>query len=131
VIYVSTFGFVLALAAVVIAGLAWHISLTSAKEADLRLSTLQNNIRALAAKLVSAQQTLSELKRAAPSTLAAEVADLREAVNRLAATHRRFAGRFDARMGSPDGEPANGAVDPDLAAARALQNAPAVAPGRG
>jgi len=132
VIYASTFGFVLALAAVVIAALAWRISWTTERDAESRIATLVSNVRQLAAKLVVAQQTISELKRSAPTTLAAEVVALREAVDKLADTQRRFAGRFDARMGKQregvvfDGD--TGDIDEELTAMLALQKAAPPAP---
>lgn len=91
-----------------------------------------SNLRALATKLVSVQQTASALKSTAPITLAAEVAELAVAVGKLADTQRKLQGRFDAFRQHDAPKPAeNGATDDDeLRALLELQSAPPVAPGR-
>jgi len=99
-----------------------------------KLSSAQA-LRAHSANIERAKQVISarlaELDRRSPAKDAAEVAALREAVDKLADTQRRFAGRFDARMGKPreqvlvDGELVD---DDELKAFLQLQSAPPAGP---
>lgn len=78
---------------------------------------------------------VQRISAAAPSTLAAQVVELSDAVARLAKTQQRFAGKFYAKGGpaardeAPQHVTVNGIDDPELQAELALQRAPAVAPG--
>lgn len=131
-IYANTFVSVLALVVAASVALVWTISSRRTRALESQLSTTQSNLKALVAKLVDAQRSISDLKSTAPTALAAEVVALREAVSKLADTQRRFQGRFDARMGGArapvviDGE--LGEVDEELSAMLALQKAAPPAP---
>lgn len=85
----------------------------------------------LAAHSSKISEQLRELEAKTPTKIAAEVAELSEAVERLAATHQRFAGRFSAALQHGHVKTANGhddvaAADPELAAMLQLQGAPPV-----
>lgn len=139
-ISVSTFAFVLASGAVICAVVALLICtrLTRA-QASLR-STIGNALRNSIAKNADfekrASEQLRELQTKTPVSLAAEVAELSAAVAKLAATQRRFAGKFHAerqhsvsngelKVGGSGGDD----VDEEIAAHLALQSAPPRAPG--
>lgn len=113
-IFGSTFGFVLALCAVALGAAALTISLTTA--AALKL---------LHATSSTTERELAELRKQTPVKLAAEVAELSDAVARLADTHRRFAGKIWAHVGHDhrDGNGASDATDDELSAMLALQKA--------
>jgi len=129
----STYGFAFALVAVPFASLVWIIwlRLTLALESQRATTTqLQKTLHAIAAEL---RKGLSEAQRAAPATLAAEVADLAAAVSRLRTTQQRFQGRFDQYVGQERAAPSlplhpGGVHDPELEAELALQLAPAAGP---
>jgi len=127
VTYASTFAFVLVLAAVVCVAVVLIISLRRTQALESQHATMLSSLRSCIASVVDLRKNVSALKSTAPTTLAAEVAALREAVDKLADTQRRFAGRFDARMGKPrepvviDGEIAD---DDELKAFLDLQSAP-------
>lgn len=124
------FACVLALAAVALAAHAWTISLRLKLEADLSRSTTSNNLTRLAAKLESLQQSVSVMKSTSAPKLAAEVAELSDAVARLAKTQQRFAGKYYAEGKRDNSEDRNvAAIDDELAAELALQNARPVSPG--
>lgn len=137
VISASIFVSVLALVVVACAALAWTIWSRHTHTLNLRLATMQNNLSLCMRRLAEQQRINSELKSTVPSALAAEVADLREAVAKLRDTQRRFQGRFDARMGgalpgdstgreSPS--PYANGLDPEIAAEIAFQTAPPAGP---
>lgn len=90
----TTIAFVLALAAVVFAAVAWITSWIRARESDLRGFALEKSV----------ERQLRELEKKSPVNLAAEVATLADAVARVAATHRRFAGRFDMYVAKQEDE---------------------------
>lgn len=137
VISVSTFAFVLACAAVICgaASLLICTRLTRAQE-SLR-STIANALRSCIAKNADfekrASEQLRELQTKTPASLAAEVAELSAAVAKLAATQRRFAGKFHAERQHSEpagnGQSHNTEVDDEIAAHLALQSAPPRAPG--
>lgn len=137
VISASTFGFALALVVVVFVAVVLIIWLRLTAELGSLRSTSVSSSTSCEKKLETLRVTVSELKREAPATLAAEVAALHEAVNRLRHVQQRFQGRFDqyVRQGREEHLPRlngpDGALDPELAAELALQNAPPVAPGKG
>lgn len=135
VIFGSTFAFVLVLAAVGNAVLAltiwWRLTRALASH---ELSTSQR-FNSYATTLRAVTTKLSALTLKAPESLAAEVADLREAVSRLRATHQRFAGRFDAQrpgkvFDGATGEPVD-TDDDEIAAMVGLQQAPPGKPTNG
>lgn len=74
----------------------------------------------------AATNKLLELEKQSPQKLAAEVAELGEAVAKLNATHRRFAGRVDQRRAQA---PQHDVDDDELAAMLELQAAKPSAPG--
>lgn len=134
-ISVSTFACVLALGAVAGAALLWITSLRREAALESRLSTTVMSLRTVSAKLVTLEQRVSRLNATAPAGLAAQVVELSDAVARLAKTQQRFAGKFYAEGGenARGSDPSYASVsqmDPELAAELALQNAPAVAPGK-
>lgn len=128
-IWLSTSAFVLALVAFAFGAAAWIISWRHTRAMESWRSTTVN---ALAHRLttldgerkkISAQ--LRELEAQTPAKLAAEVAALSVAVQSVADTHRRFAGKVWARIGAEERAPTptvNGADDPELAALIALQS---------
>lgn len=120
---------VLALAASV-SGAVWSITLWRRTLALVsQAATMQQSQRALAQKLVQLQNAVSECRRAAPTSLAAEVAALAEAVARLRATHQRFAGRFDQHVSAERASEPNGIDDEGVVDFLHLQNAPPAGPG--
>lgn len=137
----STFAFVLVLVAAANGVAVWIIyaRLTQA-QASLR-STIGNALRSSITRADAFEKRASEQLRAleaqTPAKLAAEVAELSDAVARLAATQRRFAGKFHAEL--QHGARSNGEikvggsggddVDDEIAAHLALQSAPPRAPG--
>jgi hypothetical protein len=129
VIYVTIFASALALGACVLAALALHTSWTSVRELDSLRSTSANALRVLSAKQLQLGDSVTKLKQTAPTTLAAEVAELSVAVGKLAKTQQRFAGKFYAETRGNGGDAAQQDVDDELAAELALQNARPVAPG--
>lgn len=106
------------------------------EQASLR-STSANLQKTLGAITVELRKRVSECERAAPTSLAGEVAGLADAVDKLRQTQRRFQGRFDQYVGQElpsarGADPSYAGVnqlDPELAAELALQNAPSAAPG--
>lgn len=86
----NIFGFVLVLVAAECVALVWIIfSLRQAtREQGSWTSTYATVIKNL-------RQRLDNVEKEAPTTLALEVVELRDAVARLRLTHQRFAGRFD------------------------------------
>lgn len=139
----STFVFALVLVAFVFAALVWITYERHTRELESLRSTSDSFAKNCNARLALLAKQISDARREAPSTLAAEVADLREAVGKLRDTQRRFQGRFDAKMGRAD-EPTMplypnmpldrsyagvNQLDPELAAELALQSAPSAAPG--
>jgi len=134
VIYVSIFACVLACAALILGVVAWLTSLHLTKEqASWRSTTvnaLQKHALNAAAELKKTQELQRELQRSTPATLGAEVAELSAAVAKLAATQRRFAGKFHAERqhSAPNGAAAD-EVDDEIAAHLALQTAPPARPG--
>lgn len=143
-IWLNTSAFVLALVAVVsgVSALITSWRLTRAQE-SLR-STVLHNLTKRLAKLDEQADSVSklqhELQRSTPAKIAAEVAELSEAVARLAETQRKFAGKFfqatrqgreQARADALAGKQ-NGLLDTDdddeLAAMLRLQGAPPAKP---
>lgn len=127
----STFAFVLALGAVVLVALVLTICAHLKREQVLQQSTIDNNWKSFAGFAARTNATLADVKRTAPTTLAAEVADLREAVERLRATHQRFQGRFDSERQRSMIDGGNGHVltgDEEADALIALQQAKYVPP---
>lgn len=133
--FANIFASALALAAVVLAALAWIISLRLKLESELSRTSMHNSLKTLSAKLVTLQDNVAKLRSTSPVGLSAEVAELSGAVARLAKTQQRFAGKFyatndmDQRRNGIDA-PNSGDLDPELAAELALQSAAPVAPGR-
>jgi len=135
VISVSTFASVLVLVVVTNACAVWLTYTRLTQVMEFRKSTTDNWLRSFNKRLDAVELTISDVKRTAPISLAAEVAGLTEAVARLRATHQRFAGRFDAAMSKRqqpmtfDGSTGEPIDDDELAAELALQRAPNGAPG--
>lgn len=131
-IYVSTFGFALALVAVASAVAALTISLRLKQVLASRQTRIESAFAKLTASVQGELRKVSALQREleASSTprLAARVDELSEAVARLADTHRRFAGRFHAfRQHELPAAGGNGAVDDDeFTATLRLQGTPPV-----
>lgn len=67
---------------------------------------------------------LQALKKTAPSALAAEVAELSEAVGKLAESQRRFQGRIDARWKAEQAPPKNETAEEVRARLRAEHGLP-------
>jgi hypothetical protein len=131
VIYVSIFAFALALGACMSVALALRTSLRLMREVESLRSTSANALRALAVKHVQLNDSVTKLKQTAPTSLAAEVADLSVAVGKLAKNQQRFAGKFYAETrGNGATAPEAENVDDEIAAHLALQSAPPVQPGR-
>ena len=135
VINATIFASVLALVAVAIAAHAWITLWRLQLETESRLSTITNSCKTLAVQLRTVNERVSKLTATAPSGLAVQVAELSDAVARLAKTQQRFAGKYYAqgKQTADPQEPAqliNGVDDPELAAELALQNAPSAGPGR-
>ncbi len=88
--------FVLVLVAAGSVALVWIIFDLKRETRDVasRASTYANVVKNWHAKL-------AEIEKQSPTQLAAQVAELSDAVARLAATHRRFAGRFDQYVKEP------------------------------
>lgn len=136
-ISLSTFVFALALVAVVCAALVWTISERHTQALESLRSMSASYEKNTSARLAMLAKQISDARREAPTTLAAEVAALTEAVAKLRDTQRRFQGRFDAHMGRERSTAAasdqsyGGAnqLDPDLEAELALQRAPSAGPG--
>lgn len=84
----STFVFALVLVAAVNVALVLIIWSHLMRELHSSQTTTASSMRSLSA-------SVAELKRAAPATIAAEVAELSEAVGKLRDIQRRFQGRFD------------------------------------
>lgn len=124
------FACALALAAVVLGALAWTISLRLKLETELRHATTQSNLSRLAAKQTTLHENFSAMKSTSAPKLAAEVAELSDAVARLAKTQQRFAGKYYAEGGPAARSNNQPDIDDELAAELALQNAAPVAPGR-
>lgn len=129
-IWLSIFACVLALAAVACAVVALIISLRLTRAQASAISLLEKRLQTASARLAqqssAVTEQLRELERRSPTKLAAEVAELSDAVARLAATHQRFAGRFHATK-SREREPDEvAAADPEIAAMLSLQAAPPV-----
>jgi len=128
VIYVSMFACVLAFGALTLAVVAWRISSTHARRVDSWRATTTTHWQKLYAEsaktLRDVRDAQLEMQRSTPTKLAAEVADLSEAVSRLAATHRRFAGRFHAARQHEPVSNGETDLDPEIAAHLALQAAP-------
>lgn len=135
-IYATISACALALVAVVCAALAWITSSRRTLELRLAQSLTDRSLTEHATRLESLARIVSELKSTAPSSLAAEVVELSDAVARLAKTQQRFAGTFYARTKAASRSEPNGADvdididDPELQAELALQRAAPVAPGR-
>lgn len=133
--FASIFGSVLVLAAVGNAALAltiwWRLTRRMDGISEKHAQTCTGYNRLLAQ--LSAKLNALQLK--APEALAAQVADLAEAVARLRATHQRFAGRFDATRGrvfdGATGEPLPDDDDDEIAAMVGLQTAPPAKPTNG
>lgn len=128
--YESTFAFVLVLVVAACVALAWIIFDLRRENRELASwrSTNANVLKNYA-------QRLAACEKEAPHSLAAEVAELSDAVRRLKLTHTRFAGRFDQYVSKREprvieGELADApGTDDELAATLALQNARNAAPG--
>jgi len=141
VTFANIFASVLAFVAVISVVALWlTFTLHRRSMASWRSTTvnaLQKIAASAAAELKKTQDLQRELQRSTPATLGAEVAELSAAVAKLAATQRRFAGKFHAeRQHSPvsNGEfKAGGSggedVDDEIAAHLALQTAPPARPG--
>jgi len=124
------FACALALAAAVLAALVWSTSLRLRLETESHRATTQSNIARCAAKLEALNTSVSSLKSTSAPKLAAEVAELSDAVARLAKTQQRFAGKYYAEKPANSGGGAQlDIVDEELAAELALQSAPPVRPG--
>lgn len=95
---------------------------------ELQQSTMLNSLRNCVPRIAALQQSVTALKSTAPTSLAAEVVDLREAVSKLAQTQRKFQGRFDATRQHESAPTNNGVDDDELAALLALQTAPPAGP---
>jgi uncharacterized protein YlxW (UPF0749 family) len=104
VISVATFAFALALVAVVNVALVWTTYVRLTQELESVRSTTQKDLWNFGAKL-------AELQKHAPTTLAAEVGELSEAVAKLRDIQRRFAGRFDAYVHHEGAKPVNETPD--------------------
>jgi len=95
-------------------------------------NALRNNIAKADAFEKNASEQLRALAAQTPAKLAAEVAELSDAVARLAATQRRFAGKFHAEQQHGNGKPRSDEqldIDDEITAHLALQTAPPRAPG--
>ncbi len=124
-IYVSIFAFALALGAVVFVALVSITLWRLRRELDSRVATMRSNLHALSARL--------NAKIATPVTLEAKVAELNDAVARLARTQQRFAGRFYATTRSNGVDQAHeptdvSEADPEIAELLRLQSAPPAKP---
>lgn len=117
---VNTFAFVLALAAVVFAAVAWITSWIHAREHALRMNSFEK----------SAEKQLRDLEKQSPSNLAAEVAALSDAVTRVAITQRKFAGRFDQFAAKGTEPPRKESPDETRARLRAEHGLPTMPRGR-
>ena len=133
----STFAFALAFVVCVFGAVGWITYARLMLVMESQRATTQSALRSLAAKQLEHQKAISECQRAAPTSLAAEVADLAGAVARLRTTHQKFAGRFDQYVGQQLPASAAGAdrsyaganqLDPELEAELALQRAPSAGP---
>lgn len=130
----NIFACVLALGAAVFGVLAWIISLRLRLEAELGRSTTNSNLKALSARLATLTENVSKMRSTSAPGLAVQVAELSDAVARLAKTQQRFAGKFyatnqiDQRANGIEA-PNSGDLDPELEAELALQRAPSSAPG--
>lgn len=132
-IWIATFGFVLALVAVACAALALTISSRLTREqTSWRAQTETRFAKALATlneRASAVTSKLQELERHSPSKLSAEVAELSDAVIRLSETQRRFAGRWHAkRQHEPAPNSLLDADDEELSAMLALQRGAATKP---
>ena len=115
---------------------AWIISLTHARARVQWQSQMTSYYAKQQAKLAGVEREIFEKLRAleaqTPAKLAAQVAELSDAVSRVADTHRRFAGKVWAHIGERKAPPvANGEIgdeDGELAAMLALQSKPATPP---
>lgn len=96
----ATFAFALALVAVVNVALAWTTYVRLMQELESVRSTTQKDLWNFAGKL-------AELQKHSPTSLAAEVGELSEAVAKLRDIQRRFAGRFDAYVHHEGAKPVN------------------------
>lgn len=120
--------FALALGVVTLAALALLIWLTIANKLSSELATMRTSLREWSKRVEETQRQthagLQEMRAATPAKLAAEVADLADAVQRLGDTHRKFAGKVWQRIGEHE-TAGNGPAtdDADLAALLALQGA--------
>jgi len=96
--------------------LAWRISAT-------RVALSETVSRAAIARghFVNLVARVEKLGKESPVSLAAEVAALSEAVERLRATQRRFQGRFDQYMGQGEGRVDDSPDDPKWRALMQLQ----------
>lgn len=116
-ISVATFAFALALVVVVNAALVWITYTRLMLELDSVRSTTQKDLWNFAGKL-------AELQKQAPTTLAAEVGELSEAVAKLRDIQRRFAGRFDAYVHHEGAKPVNETAEEVRARLRAEHGLP-------
>jgi len=129
VISVSTFAFALALGAVASAVAALIISLRHTQAQALWRSRMANEFaklsRSIDASATAVNKKLHELESRSPTKLAAEVAELSDAVERLAATQARFAGRWhkERQIAGSNGHDEHAAADPEVQAMLALQSA--------
>lgn len=129
--HASIYGFALVLLVGAVVAL-WLTILSIRKAAQTTHGTVERALGVL--KAFAARLALVE--KQSPTTLAAEVAALSEAVGRLRQTHQRFAGRFDQYVGqqlAKDHAPTGNGVpdDDDFAAVLALQLAKPAGPGNG
>lgn len=131
------FASALALVAVAFAApaliISWRLSQGLTRWRSMTASSLRGLYQNAAAELRKTQELQHELRRSTPATLAAEVAELSAAVAKLAATQRRFAGKFHAERQHSEpkgnGQGVDPEVDDEIAAHLALQTAPPRAPG--
>lgn len=117
-IYANIFAFVLALVASVCAALALIICSRLTRALASQRSTNASNWRIVSDKL-------AKLAKESPTELASAVAGLTEDVKRLAATHRRFAGRFDAYVHHSKQPNGDDVADDELRAMLELQKSSA------
>lgn len=119
----SIFGFVLALVVAQCAAIVWLIFETQAEKRAGRLwrSTYESVCKNL-------REKFGELQQQSPTELAVRVAELDDAVKRLAKTHQRFAGRFDQYV-HEDSRPDNSPPTLDRDALRRANAGSIVPPG--
>ena len=127
-IYVSIFACVLALAAAGFAAGALLISRRQVRAVAGLRSQIAAEWQRRAARFDAEAKRISDALRAVeaqtPAKLAAEVAELSEAVQRVADTHRRFAGKVWSIIGERKPAAAgNGVDDDELSAMLQLQTA--------